>query len=428
MTLGKDTVPLGPFRGLNNTDDPRGSPFQLPKRKGEPQPALRVAQNVDLDRLGWVKRRTGRTKRLALSDAHSLASVAERLLLVEAGEILEVDSNSWTTQLRVSGVDSNAEMSFLFAGTEIFWSNGLECGSVDGAPWGLAPCSQPQITVRTGGSLRAGRYLVAVTGETDTGLESGSLAPVAVEVVQEGAALELSGFSWDAAVSSLNVYVSDTDGRQPFFVASVPATQPITVHQVALTTDPLDTFGLYPPPPAQHLELYRGRILVAKDNVLYWSQPLGFHHFSLATDIQLFTAPIRMLAALDTGFYIATAYQTYWVEGDEPAAWQPRLVDSKLVAEGRALRVLGRKFPALQYDGPVVIWVTADGPVAGLPDGRVVPLTENQVAMDANNKATVAYRESEGLRQILLSLKDRGASSHFAGSDRVSCTVIKAVI
>ena len=173
MALGKDTVPLGPFKGLNNIDDPRGSLFQLPRRRGDPMPALRVAQNVDLDRLGWVKRRAGRTKRLALTDAHSLTSVAERLLLVEAGAILEVDPIAWTARTLTTGLDPQAEVRFLEAGGQVFWSNGQVSGQLDTGAWGLAPCTLPQVQVTSGGALRAGRYLLAVTGETADGLEIG---------------------------------------------------------------------------------------------------------------------------------------------------------------------------------------------------------------------------------------------------------------
>jgi hypothetical protein len=277
-----------------------------------------------------------------------------------------------------------------------------------------------------GGALRAGRYLVAVTCETADGLESGARGTVAFEAA-EGATLVLSGFAVDPAAALVNVYVSDCDGTVPFFVDAVfPDQLPIAVPQVGLTTDALDGLGWYPPLPGQCTALYRGRLLVARDAVLQWSQPLGFHHFARATDIQMFEGRIVLLEALDDGFYVATPTATYWVSGEEPEGWQPRMVDSSAAAEGPALWVPGQALPGLGYDGPVLVWASADGFVAGLPGGRIVHLSAGKVAMDAHARATLAYRESPGLRQILLGLREQGASSRLASSDRVSCRVIKA--
>jgi hypothetical protein len=74
----------------------------------------------------------------------------------------------------------------------------------------------------------------------------------------------------------------------------------------------------------------------------------------------------------------------------------------------------------------VSVWATADGFVAGMNNGRLVHLTEDVVAMDANKKATLLYREEDGLAQILLNLREKQITSRFGMGDRVDATVIKA--
>ena len=46
--------------------------------------------------------------------------------------------------------------------------------------------------------------------------------------------------------------------------------------------------------------------------------------------------------------------------------------------------------------------------------------------MDANKKATLLYREEDGLAQILLNLREKQITSRFGMGDRVDATVIKA--
>lgn len=423
-------VGLGPWQGLDTVDDATGGPFQPRERPDDPAPFLREAVNVDLDRLGWPRRRTGRTKRLALSNAHALASVGGRLLVADSGALLAVEPRDWSTRVIASGLQPGAPVSFTEAGGEVFWTDGVRLGRIgaDGAAltWGLEPPTLPMVSSAGGGTLRAGRYLVAVTCETLDGLESGARGTVPVAVA-DGATLVLSGFSVEPAGALINVYVSDCDGRVPFFVDAVPVgALPIAVPQVGLTTDALDGVGWYSPMPGSRTALYRGRLLVARDAVLQWSQPLAFHHFARATDIQMFDGRILLLEALDDGFYVSTPTAVYWIAGDDPENWQPRTVDTRAAAEGPALRVPGQALPGLGYDGPVLVWASADGFVAGLPGGRIVHLSAGKVAMDAHAHATLAYRESPGLRQILLGLREQGASSRLASSDRVSCRVIKA--
>jgi hypothetical protein len=163
---------------------------------------------------------------------------------------------------------------------------------------------------------------------------------------------------------------------------------------------------------------------------LYWSQPQAYHLYQQEIDAQLFSAAPILLEPQDDGFFIAegdaSACRTWWVSGDDPETWSPRQVDDRLVSTGQALRIPGRKIPALETSGMVSVWATADGFVAGMNNGRLVHLTEDVVAMDANKKATLLYREEDGLAQILLNLREKQITARCGMGDRVDATVIKA--
>jgi len=419
--VSTDTLPvLQAALGINNVDDPKAASFQVGPRGGKPK-FLTQAQNVDLDKEGFVRRRVGRTKRLDLTSAHSLwASASGRLFLVDSGTLYEIAGDF--TQREVDTGLGDQQVSFTEAAGQIFYSNETKSGVVDSF-WGIPMPSSPFI-IPTTGNLQVGRYMVAVTA-VRAGVESGARQPAVIELDSPaGLAITLAGVDGD--VDSLNIYLTQPNGELLYFLREIPPSTSFTVNSLPPTTDPLKTFGFYPPLPAQHIALYRGRMLLAVGNALYWSQPLAYHHFRIQTDVQLFPDRITMLGALDRGLYVAAGSRTFHIAGDEPDAWQPRLVDTRQVAEGEPLRLPTQKLPSLQSQGEVLVWATADGFVAGLPDGSLQHLTDGRLAVDSYKQSSLVFREEEGIRQILLALQTKQADTRFGATDRVTCKVTRA--
>lgn len=429
-------IPLGPWRGINNVEDDAsevyvGKKSSVLSASNDKYAYLRQAVNVDLDQTGWIRRRAGRTKLATMTDAHSLASIGGRLFCVDQGDLYQITPGATATGTRVDLVQSavgQGRMSYAEAGGAVYWCNGEKAGRIiNGSPshWGMEPPGAPLLS-QTAGNLPAGRYLAAVTFEDSNGLESGARQIAAIELT-DTAGIRFAGLTVDPDAAFLNIYLSATNGQTLYWAGQVPASLgTFTLMQPPESTDALDTFGLYPPPQGARLvRFYRGRALVVADQALYWSQPLAFHHFDLARDVQLFAEPPVLLEPLSSGFYLAEGTRTYWVAGDDPENWQPREVDDRQVAAGPALRIPGDKIPSLQTSAMVLIWATETGPVAGLEGGQVVHLTEDAVAMDAHSLASLSYREQDGLAQVLMQLRDRNAVSGFAASDRIDATIIK---
>lgn len=420
-TADQKPIPLGPWPlGVNNVDDEGGRVFAVPGPKMPPA-QLRAAVNLDLDREGWLRRRVGRTKRLTLVDGHSGLSVGGMRLHVSGGALVRVHDDG-TTEVLVTGMGPGRVHAVELAG-QVWWTNGDRCGRLlGGVPraWGMAQPTAPLLSA-VAGSMAAGTYLVAVTTEDADGLESGAHAAFPITLAQDGA-IRLDGLPTDQPW--INLYASGCDGRDLFWVTRIPAQASFVLTQVDQSTDLLVGVGLYPPPPGQALAGFAGRLLVAAGEVLYWSQPVAYHHFRLATDLQVFAQRIDLLAALPDGFYVRAGTETVWVQGDDPENWSRRVVDDRPGAEG-VLYVPGRKVPAAQTDGLVPLWVSADGPVVGLPGGRLVHLTDGRLAVDSYAEAAIAYREENGLRQLLLSLKNKTAGTRLGATDRASCTVVR---
>jgi hypothetical protein len=426
-----DLVRIGPFRGINNTAD-EVSPVYA--GSDEALPFLREAENVDLSRDGWLYRRSGIIKLLDLADGHSLIAVGGLLLVADGGTLLRVFPGdtlaSTRTETLVSGLDPRP-IRYALIGDTVFWCNGAQRGRIlaDGTAthWGLEPPAIPTLTPTPGGALPAGMYLVALTCEDATGLESGARLPAVIELTAPGG-IAVSWAGIDPAATAVNLYLTDTNGRDLFWADSADATDGTrTLATLAQSTTPLHgLIGLDPPPLADSVLGYRGRAMVGAGPVLAWSQPLAYHHFKRSTDVQLFAEPINLLGALHDGFYVAEGPRTWWITGDDPDAWMPQQVDDRPVARGPALEIPGRHLPSLQTTAPVLVWISDTGPVAGLSGGIIVHLTDDAVAMDSHATASLALREERGMTQILMQLRDQNATTRFGFSDRMDATVIKA--
>ena len=428
-------ISLGPFRGVNNIDARNSSVFQLPLSPEVPSPFLRAAINVDLDREGWPRKRQGRTKVMELTDGHSGFAFQDVVYFVNGTDLIAVEKKDWANPVTLyQGLVPGARVSFCEVGGQIFWCNGAQRGRIVGTQafeWGM---SRPRITSlgQTTGPLRPGRYMVAVTAETEDDQESGAFNASDINVTQGAIVVNIAPCSYPF----INIYVSDPDGSSLFWARRVPTDQfPVIVNETSVSTDLLDSIAYGPTPLGHIVREFRGRLLVALGNVLYFSSPISPHLFRLGTDFQMFDSRILMLEPLTEGFYIATETVTYWVEGAEPAEWRPRVVDKRKVAEGPGLRLSGRKVEGLNAEtvyrrvqqpaAEVVIWMTQDGPAFGMSSGQVQLLFDGVVAMEQAERAALGFREIGGLRQVLMSLQ-QPTENRFAATDRVTCTVIKA--
>lgn len=408
-------------KGINNVDDPSSPAFQPPSRPQTPMPFLRRAENVDIDRNGNITRRKGYTKVVPLTDGRRLASFSSRLLCVDGSTLYDVSPQYNLTPI-ATGLDPNLPVICTEYGGSIWWACGSIRGSIREDPWiwGL-PTPSILSVEKTSGQLLPGRYMVTLTIEKD-GLESGAPAPQVVELEDQGGII-IHTTTLDADV--VNLYCTDPNGELLYYASNSLNPSTHTIEEVS-TTDPLEFLSCYPPPTGQLLVGFGGRLLIASDNVLYWSLPGAYHHWRVGLDLQLFPHRITMLAPMDKGFFVGTEHEVYWIQGDDPENWSPRLVDSKPALEGRTLYLEGRKIPELNTTEMVQLWSSIDGLAIGLPGGTVLHPTDGVVSTDSYKYATIEYREDRSLRQILLGLREKVSTTTFGASDTATCRIVRA--
>lgn len=372
-----ETVTVGPWLGMNN---------RLPDTRlsSEDGAFLRNAVNVDLSAAGTARRRAGTTRVTPGADCHSLWSDGAALYFVDY-DTLYRDGAPLAT-----GLPPWQRLSYTTTPRGAVCSNGATMRWLDGfTPFGTEPPRYaPLLSASPGGSLPRGVYQIALAAVGEDGELSGTTVPQAVDVPADGL-LELSSLP---AAQTVVVYMTPPNGDVLFAAA--------TVQQASLVFSALPAFGarcqtllLRPMPAGQIVRHHNGRLLSAKDNTLYYSEPYALTLHNPQRGYVSFPAPITLVEPCGDSVFVA-ADKTYYLRGEISQA----VLDE--VLPYRAVAGTGSTVPHSKE----VWWMSERGMVLGTPDGQVQNLQDKNVAVDPATVGAALYRERDGVRQMLASL------------------------
>lgn len=293
----KTTAPkLGPFvSGMSN----RREDYALSGNEEEGA-LLRDAINVDVSKQGRLRRRPGFERLISGSFLHSLWAPpsGEYGLYMSGGSLMKIGANGSAIAVK-TGLLPNQRMSFAHVNGDVFFSNGINKGSLAGA-WGSAPVA------------------------------------------------------WGDR-----------------------------------TLDPM--------PAGQHICYGANRLYVATGNTVYYSVPFAAHLMDAASNFVQFPSRVTMLVAVPAGLFIG-ADKTYFAAGGLPA---------------EMLSVAAKEPPvewSVSYDPDTetAAWMSPRGITIGTPGGEVQTPQEKEIAVSAADTGSSAFRERDGMRQIIGSLIDPG--------------------
>ena len=142
-----------------------------------------------------------------------------------------------------------------------------------------------------------------------------------------------------------------------------------------------DSIWVRQSPPVGHiLEYIAGYVLVASENVLYFSEPFAHSHFVLSKNQVSFETRILMVQALETGVYVGDEDSVYFLKGQDPSQWfrehvamSPAFPNSNIVVDGYKI--------ADGKEGHIALWSSFDGIFAGSEDGHVECLTKHRLKL-----------------------------------------------
>lgn len=418
----RDLIQLGPWpRGANN----------LAPETGVPLGSFRRGVNVDVSDGGTVSRRQGYTRVIAVDEPHDLFGYGDRGFFVSGSTLygFEVVNGQLTAPIPLyDQIRPDARIAHCLVDPDIFVSDGevtLRISPSNAvAPWTVAAGPTPVLTTGNAGSLTAGAYHVAVALKAPTG-EEGPLGPLAKAEVPDNGSLTVN-LPAPAPGMRYAVYMTKPNGTELLHLVTAPSATINVYKQHQGRRPPTEDTD---PLPAGHFALlWKGRLLVAKDNYVFWSEPMQYGLTRLAYNYLVLAEPVTMLAAVETadGFFIGQGSRTYLAQGADPADATLREVYPAGVVAGTLQYVPGARLPMeVPPTERCPMWTSTSGVFCvGLPDGSVLPLTETRYAAAIASEGAALFVQNAGKNRYIATLRDPSENG-FVLSDSFSAEVIR---
>lgn len=167
-----------------------------------------------------------------------------------------------------------------------------------------------------------------------------------------------------------------------------------------LLVDPALEFKM-PLPAGQLIEYYKGCLYVAKEGVLYISDPLC-DYFDIRKGYKQFAGKITLLRAVDEGLYVGDD-KIWWVNGKSGEDFERTEAYSIRAIPFTDVRTNGQNIGD-GIKGNVAIWTGENGICVGGNDGNVVNLTEARYTFTAGGRGAGFIKENANVRFYVNSL------------------------
>lgn len=416
--------------------------------------ALQDAVNVDISDAGTIRRRKGYRLEVGVSTKGSSCFADDYGLYFKDGPVLKkctLNNGLWTVGILRSDLDASSSLFWTSAQGNSWYSNGIQSGRIvhgSHAYFSLEiPAGQPTLSSSTtGGSLPPGSYGVAVSFISSSGEESGTQIRVQVEVGSAGVLTDSYPSKGKppnkplnpvpkttgkiivtnipqpstADVAFIRLYVTEADGTVPYKYADLPVgTYMFLVGGSKTKGSPLVNELTDKFPPCTLIQAWRGYMLGADENVLWYSEPQRFGLCQLQENFIQFSAPIKMIAPVDDGFYVS-ADRTYFISGGTPKDWTRR----EVLPYGGAVPGTYFKHPTKVQCG----WFTDRGEIIGKMGGELRNETLDKIAPRKYSKGASLYRREDGIEQIVNVFPEGGDVQVMGASSFTDAEIIRAKV
>jgi hypothetical protein len=379
---------------------------------------LRDAVNVDISNNGKIKRRAGSTSYIAGTSCHSLYSYGNFMCHVDNGNLKVYNANK--TLLSTTPVNPLAIFAYETVNGDTYCTNGVNTYVISSSgvvsPWGVPnPLFQPTLA-RFPGALFAGTYQLAITYVSSTGEESGTGRAATITVPDESS-IVVTGFPvTPTGVAKVRVYLSNPDGGEMYLYNEYNNQVDSAQISASALGPQLRTQFMSKLPAGSDVAYSQGRLFVASDNVVYYSQPLRYGLYNNTSDFLLFPTPVKLIWGAFDGLYVATETETYFVVGAGTDAQEQKLVLPTGAIPGTKARM---------PDKVGEMWMTPKGVVRAYAGGQIDNISYDKVSIGEYKSGAAIIREDDGLRRFVSSVKIPKVGTQFATMDFFDAEVVK---
>lgn len=417
MSQHPNTVSLKNFKGIDNVLKPEATNPSF----------LKKAENVDIDKAGALNKRKGYTKVASGNFSSIWASTAELgCYAVKDGNLVEVNSDyTFTTVLSNVG---NFPISMDEIDDLIYFSSPVVNGIIDNGiyrSWGIPKnMLQPTLSI-TSGNLSSGTYQVSFTYVNKYGIEGGTVNSSYITVSNNSGISTFIPMPSDPDILYARVYCSTPDGTIQYYSGIGTLGSNYTISSVSSFSNPLRTQGLDNAPLGHIVKYYRGRMYIAADNILWYSEPFQYQHFNLASNYFEFPERIREVMPVEDGIWIGSD-RLYYLSGDNPDEFKRSTKEYVKVVEGTGTRISGAYIHMDNVPIGYKWLVTTDlGIWILFNQGMLINLTAQNLSLEQADSGTSIFLQENGTNQYLSILNTNENPNNAIMGDLVEATIVR---
>lgn len=378
------------FTGINNV---------IPAHRLSKTDLVR-GNDVDIGLTGEIQRRGGYTE--ASDQCHKNVWAGQGFMLATCGAVLTAIHPSGARHVIHPSLGHSRVWYCNLPDGRTTFTNGLIHGMTDGLTrreWSVSSPSVAGSAKDVPGALQKGTYSRHLTfRRVSDGAESAAVSAPPVQIDLGG--IYLSGLpTLDG--HELLVYLSTPDGEGAYLAGSTTTDEFLFTGAANTLVLPCRTLGARPFPVGTYTGFWRGRVLVAQDNVL-WASRANAPHLSDWRDFKQFPSRITAVQPVDDGVYVGTEKDLVFLSGTTwdqlafvPTQRGPVVPGSGVTAPGDRVK-LGDGSGA----GTAMLCIAGSEIVAGFGGGQTTSLTGDRYKSTAT-EVCATFREVNGIPQYL---------------------------
>lgn len=368
---------------------------------------LCFGNNIEIDETGKIYKRLGTSKAIHTGDMHSLWSDGVVSFVVKDNVLYRVDP-SVLSLVPLSPV--NGRVCYARANTSVFWSDGLVSGEVtiDGTARRAGIEVPPTLSASlVPGNMRSGRYIYTMVYVRGDDTEGGAALYGVIELPATHGIQFTLPVSTDPTVVRKRLYLSSWNGGKTLLAGeySNAETTALIASTSAFSPVALRTELMGPTPAGQALAFYNGRLYVAENNYLWYSQPYEFGLFKLMENYMAFSSPVKTLAVVSDGIFVGSDDETVFLMGGDPANFVRKPVASYGTVLGTEKAIPGHYVGEEGVADVATMWMSKKGVCLGMSGGVFKNLTGGKYTLPAGvSQGASLFKLRGGTPQLITSL------------------------
>lgn len=361
---------LAPFAGINNVAEDAA----LQRGGDAPRLFVRDAVNVNLTPEGAAELRPGLRQVSSLTYGNVWQSPLHKDTFgTLLGQWVRIFPETWECEpLALIG---EGDVSHELLNNSICVATPAGIFTYNGANASLLTIETPAapFVMTAAGSLPAGAYGVAVAWLRGA-IESATSAMASVDVPQNGGLDITLPMCFDSTVTGARLYLTKQNGGELALEGDYPLGSQIQVLVPPKLGRPTQFQHLSAMPSGKYLKYWRGRLVVAKANVLRFSEPLAYHlHNERHSFVQL-PQRITFVEPVDGGLWVGQVDHVVFLDGASPDAMSVTRRASSAPVPGSSMLVTpdimgSNSAPSGEL---TAVWLAANGYVGGTAQGQLI--------------------------------------------------------